>query len=143
MAETQKEKVVTPKTLPAVATNFYYPCKKCEADRYHKVLAHSTSLSAKLECEVCHGKSTFRMGRKSTKKAKSQKKKEAESMWIQLKSRVGTDRIIPYNMTGFFPIRSAIEHPKFGLGFVTAVQDKKIEVTFETGPKLLVHNRPQ
>ena len=39
--------------LPPVAKNFYTFCKKCDSDRYHVVLAHTTSTSAKIKCEVC------------------------------------------------------------------------------------------
>ena len=64
-------------------------------------------------------------------------------MWMQLKSEVGVESLSPYKMTDHFSVQSAIEHPKFGIGFVTAAQDKKIEVVFEAGSKLLVHNQSQ
>ena len=47
------KQTVALETLPAVATKFYNSCKKCKVDRYHNVLVHPTSSSAKLECEVC------------------------------------------------------------------------------------------
>ena len=53
------EQTVALETLPAVATKFYNSCKKCKVDRYHNVLAHLTSSSAKLECEVCKTKSNL------------------------------------------------------------------------------------
>lgn len=125
--------------LPAVATHFYHVCKKCETGRYHRVLAHPTVSSAKLECEVCKKKSTFRLERK--KKAVRNKRESNEvSVWAQLKREVGVERASPYQMTSHFPVQSAIEHPRFGIGFVTSVQGKRIQVAFEKGSKLLVHN---
>jgi hypothetical protein len=35
-----------------------------------------------------------------------------------------------------------MQHPSFGFGVATAVKDvTKVEVLFETGPKVLVHGR--
>ena len=45
--------------LPPVAKSFYTFCKKCDVDRYHMVLAHTSSTTAKIECEVCHSRKTY------------------------------------------------------------------------------------
>ena len=45
-------------------------------------------------------------------------------------------------MKAKFALANAIEHPKFGLGFVTAATNEKIEVMFSEGGRALVHNRP-
>lgn len=61
--------------LPAVAKSFSTECKKCGTERYHKVLTHLTATSAKIECEICHSKKTFKVG--AEKKAKSSTAKVA------------------------------------------------------------------
>ena len=144
--ERGKTQVIGSEVLPKVATNFYYSCKKCETDRYHKVLAHPTPSSAQLECEVCKRKSTFRLSKKSSRKNSSATRQvKNQSLlyetWVQLKNQVGVDLISPYRMTDSFSVQSAIEHPQFGVGFVTSVQGQKIEVAFKEGPKNLIHNR--
>lgn len=134
------------KTLPAVATNFFFPCKKCAADRYHKVLTHPTSTSAKLECEVCKTKQTFKLGgakKKTTTGVTRTKKKapSAQETWIELKGKVNLDQAETYNMKKKFVASTAINHPKFGVGIITEANGLSIMVAFEDGQKSLVHNR--
>ncbi|MCB0408128.1 MAG: hypothetical protein KDD34_07995 [Bdellovibrionales bacterium] len=133
-------------TLPAVASNFYYHCKKCGVDRYHKVLTHPTATSAKLECEVCKGKQTFKVGvakKKATgKKGVSRKKTQStEEVWMEKKANINMDKVETYNMKKKFSADTAIEHPKFGIGVVTDSNGLSIMVTFKDGEKSLVHNR--
>jgi hypothetical protein len=137
--------------LPAVARNIHLACKKCETDRYHVVVAHLTATSAKVKCEVCGSQKTFKLTKPKVAKAKktgtskprASKKNEPDSatVWNELKDQIGTDRIVPYNMKTKFGLANAIEHPKFGLGFVTAMTNERIEVMFVEGGRALVHNR--
>lgn len=138
--------------LPAVARNIHLMCKKCGVERYHVVVAHSTATSAKVKCEVCGASSTFKLAKaKAPKAAKSgtakkrtSKKSEPDmgAMWADLKTQIGTDRVIPYNMKTKFSLANAIEHPKFGIGFVTNATNERIDVVFQEGGRALVHNRP-
>ena len=141
--------------IPAVARNIHLFCKKCDCDRYHVVVAHLTPTSAKVKCEVCGSQKTFRLPKaaKAPKKAASKtasgkprasRKSEPDSatVWADLKTQIGTDRIQPYNMKTKFSLANAIEHPKFGIGFVTGSTNEKIEVMFQEGGRALVHNRP-
>jgi hypothetical protein len=131
-------------TLPPVASNVFTACKKCAADRYHKVLAHKTETSAQVQCEVCGAKKTFKLP-KPAKPKKAKKKSAAKTpagpSWDSLKEEIGVDEIQPYKMSANFKAKSAINHPKFGVGFVTTSFPQKIEVVFENGPVALVHNR--
>lgn len=138
--------------LPAVARNIHLMCKKCGVERYHVVVAHTTTTSAKVKCEVCSAQSTFKLkkAQERTKTAGSAKKKAAAkkaeadmaAMWTELKTQIGTDHVLPYNMRTKFALANAIEHPKFGLGFVTNATNEKIDVVFQEGGRALVHNRP-
>ncbi len=132
--------------MPEVASNIYVPCKKCETDRYHKVLSHSTATSAKIQCEVCAKKSTFKLPK--PKKAKSTKPRKPKAgatpagpTWEDLNKSIGADKAQPYSMTKLFGNKAAIKHPTFGLGYVTMSTPSKIEVVFEDGPKALIHNK--
>lgn len=137
--------------LPPVARNIYINCKKCGTERYHLVIAHTSATSAKVKCEVCGGQSTFKLKKaqtrtksssSSTKKTAKKAEVDSSAQWLELKNQIGTDHVIPYNMKTKFASKSAIEHPKFGLGFVTLATDDKIEVVFQEGGRALVHNRP-
>ncbi len=145
MAETLTE-------LPPVAKSFFTFCKKCDVDRYHKVLAHTTATSAKIECEVCHSKKKYSLpkekkattARKPSSRAPSanQRKSNHATEYQQLLASLSTMEEKPYSLKGKFEIANKISHPKFGLGIVRSVQIDKIEVVFSDEVKLLIHNRP-
>ena len=140
--------------LPAVARNIHLFCKKCNVDRYHVVVAHTTATSAKVKCEVCGSQKTFKLPKakaeKAPKKASTGAKKtrakkvtiDNAAVWSDLKNQIGVEKVVPYNMKTKFSLANAIEHPKFGLGFVTAMTNEKIDVVFQEGGRALVHNRP-
>jgi len=142
--------------LPAVARNIHLPCKKCECDRYFVVLAHTSATSAKVKCEVCGATKVFKLakaaktqeprkasGSGAAAKARASKKAVVDSVaiWNELKTQIGTDKIVPYNMKARFALANAINHPEFGIGFVTNATNEKIDVAFEEGGRSLVHNR--
>ncbi|MBL7545865.1 MAG: hypothetical protein JNL11_18755 [Bdellovibrionaceae bacterium] len=136
--------------LPPVAKSFHTFCKKCDVDRYHKVLAHKTATSAKVECEVCHSKSTFTLpkAKKATtartprSPSANQRKSNHQSEYQELLSSLSSMEEKPYSLKAKFEIANKINHPKFGVGVVRSVQPDKIEVVFSDEVKLLIHNRP-
>jgi hypothetical protein len=133
--------------LPAVARNINLPCKKCGVDRFHVVVAHTTSSSAKVKCEVCGAKKTFKLPkvqerRSNIKRTVKVKAPDHAAVWADLKKQIGTDSLIPYEMKKKFQLANAINHPKFGVGFVTGATVDRIEVAFAEGSRALVHNRP-
>lgn len=138
--------------LPPVAKSFHSFCKKCDSDRYHTVVAHTTASSAKLKCEICGASSTYKLPKaagakrpltgaaaKRKEAAASAKKNAHSEEFNQLMSADGDPA--SYNMKAKFPANSKIKHPKFGMGFVRAAQVDKIEVVFEDEVRNLVHNR--
>ncbi len=137
--------------LPAVAKKVYFKCNKCETDRYQVVLSHTSLTSAKLECEVCKSKNTFKLEEPKRPRVAAPKKPGATkskakgsthvAKWTQLRDNNG-DKPTSYNMKKGFEVGSALEHPKFGLGFVVNVSDAAIQVIFEDEQRQLVHNRP-
>ena len=133
--------------LPAVARKVHLRCKKCEVERYHVVVAHTTASSAKVKCEVCGASSTFKLAKAkkatSTKTKRTPRKSEPDftAMWNDLKTQIGVEKIVSYNMKTKFGLANAINHPKFGIGFVTAATNEKIDVVFSEGSRALVHNR--
>lgn len=138
------------KELPAVARNINLACKKCGVDRYFVVVAHTTSTSAKVKCEVCGAQKTYKLpsekkprvaSEKAAAKRAATKKADHSALWNELKTQIGTDNVVNYNMKMKYAMAAAIEHPKFGLGFVTNSFHDKIEVAFQEGGRFLVHNR--
>lgn len=133
--------------LPAVAKNVYVYCKKCETDRYFRVLAHVSATEAKLECEVCGSKRKLKLGeteKKTTTKKKTTRKKSVNAhlkTYNELKEKFGNVDPELYSTAGSFAMDSMIDHPTFGLGIVTQSLHNKIEVCFEEGVKTLMHRR--
>ena len=131
--------------IPAVAKRFPTFCKKCDSERYHIVLAHLKGASAKIECEVCHKKSTFSLNKQPSASAKSKKTRKTVSStfrnWTEFKEHVDEANALPYNIKTKYSEKSSIRHPTFGLGLVLKSEAQKIEVAFEQGIKALVHNR--
>ena len=137
-------------SLPAVASRVFTSCKKCAAERYHIVLAHTNATSAKVECEVCHSKKTYKLpsnkpkkvsGAAATKKAQAaENRKNAHSKEFgELVSAAGNEQ--NYNMKAKFSMNDKIKHPKFGVGVIKLSLQDKIEVVFEDQVRTLVHNR--
>ncbi|MBN8537698.1 MAG: hypothetical protein J0M15_11650 [Deltaproteobacteria bacterium] len=145
--------------LPPVAKSFYTFCKKCDADRYHKVLAHTSDTKAKIECEVCHSKKVYTLPKTTAKKAtnpsgkpssaksprraisEGQRKSSHQNEYQALLESVAQADMLDYNMKTKFLISTKLKHPKFGLGYIKSVQPDKIEVIFPDEVKVLIHNR--
>lgn len=136
------------KELPAVAKKVFYPCKKCAVDRYQVVLAHTSSKLAKLECEVCKTKNSLKLdsptsGSRSAVPRKTGGTTRAAAhvaRWTELRDK-STGSPSPYSMKAKFEVGTALEHPKFGLGFVVLVSGQTMQVVFQDEERSLVHAR--
>lgn len=142
------------KVLPPVAKSFHTFCKKCDSDRYHIVLTHTTSTSAKIECEVCHSKKTFSLpkaGSSVAKKAAAKpgakprkvgaRKTSHADEYNALMSNRGAEKGIPFNIKTKFEKDQKMDHGKFGPGFVKNVMIDRVDVMFADEVKTLMHNK--
>ncbi|AFY00995.1 hypothetical protein [Bdellovibrio bacteriovorus] len=140
--------------LPPVAKSFFAFCKKCDADRYHVVLAHTTATSAKIKCEICGSQKTYSLPKAQTKTGKPLTGAAAKKREQTMSSRKSSHRneyemlmsndaaaTATYNMKGKFEKNTKLQHPKFGLGFIKDALTDKIEVVFEDEVRTLIHNR--
>lgn len=142
--------------MPVVGKSFYAFCKKCDTDRYQTVLALPTETSAKLQCEVCKAKSTWKVpkakaakGTTAPRGAAAKAKATAEAArsaahaaeYENFSNSLEKTPAVTYTMKGQFAKDAKINHPTFGLGFVRSSQSDKIEVVFPNEVRSLVHNR--
>jgi hypothetical protein len=132
-------------TLPPVARNINVFCKKCDADRYFKVIAHTNATTAKLKCEVCGASQKFSLAKEKKAAAprkagapKAPSRNSAKSMWLNLQEQ-HKGEAIPYTIVTQFQNQQSLMHPSFGVGFVTKIHAHKIEVLFAEGTKELMH----
>lgn len=140
--------------MPVVGKSFYTLCKKCETDRYHTVLAIPSEGTAKIQCEVCKAKKTWKAPKARGAKAPlrgavAKAKANAEAAraaahiaeYENLSKSLEAAPTSTYSMKSKFDKDTKLNHPKFGLGFIRAVQPDKIEVVFQDEIRSLVHNR--
>lgn len=139
--------------MPVVGKSFYAHCKKCETDRYHTVHALPTAESAKIECEVCHKKSTWKPVKAKAPgvaRGAAARAKEAAAgaratahanEYESLLKESDESSEAKYSMKSKFDKLTKVSHPTFGLGVVRYVQPDKIEVVFKDEVRTLVHNR--
>jgi len=138
--------------LPPVAKSFFTFCKKCNADRYHVVLAHTTSKTAKIKCEVCGSQKSYSLPKaggtgaakvtRTRAGSESARRSSHNAEYEALMQSQESAAEVSYNIKGKFALNQKINHPKFGLGIVRGVQPDKVEVVFSDEVRNLVHNRP-
>jgi hypothetical protein len=130
-------------------------CTKCRMVTNHRVVAMLDGVVKRVICLTCEGQHNFRPppGQKKTTSPKIKRERKGAvktistggaplSDWIRLKeSLIPDEEIAQYRMTDSFEEGQAVEHPKFGLGFVTkVVNNQKINIMFEREIKTLVMN---
>jgi len=141
--------------LPEVAKNIYYDCTKCDRERYFKVLAHTSETTAKLQCEVCGAKRKLdiakkkkkakkaKTAKKARKKATTKKVLDHQEVYSGLQEKNEGKAPVAYLISGNFAKDMVIDHPSFGVGYVTSCMGHKLEVVFEEGVKDLIHQYGQ
>jgi len=135
---------------PRVGQELSAYCGKCKDERTHIVAAMDGEIVRRVTCSMCGSTHNYKVkpaasadgeasgaGTGTTKrKTSSRRVKEANTFTIDPKRPVKS-----YDMNNIFAAGDVINHPKFGLGAVeTALPPNKIEVRFQEGKKMLLHN---
>jgi hypothetical protein len=124
-------------------------CTKCEMALAHTVIAMVDGRPVKVECNTCHGVHRFRgeVPGAATSIARPARIATARPA----RATISFDEVLRgkdlamarrYSPKTSYRLDDVIEHPTFGLGWVSAVRDAgKIEVTFRSDVKVLVHGK--
>lgn len=130
---------------PRVGQELNAYCGKCKDERTHIVAAMDGEVVRRVTCSMCGGTHNYKLkpvaaanGETTTptKRKSTRRAKESDSFNIDPKRPVKS-----YDMNNSFSAGDVINHPKFGLGAVeSAMPPNKIEVRFQEGKKLLLHN---
>jgi hypothetical protein len=125
-------------------------CTRCELTLAHTIHAVVSGKPVKVECNTCHAVHRYRGpapraagGASAAARAEraARAPREVAGFDELLASRTGTAQ--PYSPKRTYAVDEVVDHPTFGRGFVSTVRDGgKIEVTFRSDVKLLVHGRP-
>ncbi|HEX9400706.1 MAG TPA: hypothetical protein VF912_11405 [Anaeromyxobacter sp.] len=124
-------------------------CTKCELTLAHTVHAVVSGKPVKVECNTCHGVHRYRdaNGRvTSARPPKSERPSRARPEVVPFETLLASKSVAdahPYSAKRTYAMDDVLDHPTFGRGFVSGVREAgKIEVTFRSDVKVLVHGRP-
>lgn len=134
---------------PRVGQELNAYCGKCKDERTHIVAAMDGEVVRRVTCSMCGSTHNYKVKpvaadsapnnvgtAPAKRKASSRRVKETNAFNIDPKRPVKS-----YDMNNIFSAGDVINHPKFGLGAVeTALPPNKIEVRFQEGKKMLLHN---
>ena len=116
-------------------------CGRCKAERTHQVVAlNASGVPATVICKTCGGQHRFRPEKnETTPSASSTRAPRKTSRKNQPLGEAPAGAARPYSPRETFAEGDWVEHPKFGQGKVMAARAGKIEVRFESGPRVLLH----
>ncbi|HSB12235.1 MAG TPA: hypothetical protein VLM38_22300 [Blastocatellia bacterium] len=134
---------------PRVGQELNAYCGKCKEERTHIVAAMDGEVVRRVTCSMCGGTHNYKLkpaapangetapaAAPAKRRGGSRRAKDSESFNIDPKRPVKS-----YDMNNIFSAGDVINHPKFGLGAVeVTLPPNKIEVRFQEGKKLLLHN---
>ncbi len=125
-------------------------CTKCEMVLAHTVHAVVDGRPVKVECNTCHGVHRFR-GDLPGSAGPARATRSATPRPVRERTTVPFDEVLRgkrmamarrYSPSTTYQVDDVIEHPTFGVGWVSAVRDAtKVEVTFRADVKVLVHGK--
>ncbi len=148
--------------MPAVGDLIDAKCGKCKDVRRHAVVAMVGSEVVKVQCKTCGGMHKYRpddsaaakspLAPKAPKAPKAPRKtggvsaaKKAAALsairkeWEDLEAKTVESGAKPYDVNGSYETGDAINHSKFGMGFVKKViPPNKMEVHFADSVKLMI-----
>ncbi|MET0402245.1 MAG: hypothetical protein ABW123_07560 [Cystobacter sp.] len=132
-------------------------CTRCRLTLAHTILAMVGTKIARVRCNTCNGDHAFRSAPGSTDKPSSSSRSSSGSGTPRAPraSRSSEDKVIisfeeqlagkdianapRYSAKESFKVDQVIQHPTFGLGLVTAVRGNKVDITFKSETKTLLH----
>ena len=124
-------------------------CTRCDLTLAHTVHAVVGGRPVKVECNTCHSIHRFRDpgGRAPSARAAPRGERPVRARpevvgFEALLAERDVSAARAYSPKATFAVDEVVDHPLFGRGFVSAVRDGgKVEVTFRSEVKLLVHAR--
>lgn len=141
-------------------------CTKCRMDLGHRIVAMVGPVPKRVVCQTCGGEHTYRAPRSggsaspvvrkkggeaapASKRAapagvraaaRAKEEEERYGTWAQHTLGKAVDAFTRYSMDLKLAVGQLILHPKFGEGYVEAVnEDAKVSVMFRDGRKTLAH----
>src|SRR5262249_17918348 len=122
-------------------------CPKCKADTTHVVVSKYEDEIRRVQCNPCGDVHAYRKPRGEEEETPepgpvSKKKQKAKPTTEQIMAKQKNKPPRAYAIGEYFKENEVLSHPKFGVGYVSEnIGDDKIEVSFQTDKRVLIHNR--
>ena len=126
-------------------------CTRCEMNLAHTIIAMVDGRPVKVECNTCRGVHRFRgdlpsrAGPKRSARlpgAPPARERAATASFDEALRSKNLAMAQRYTPKASYRLDQVIEHPVFGLGWVSAIRDAtKVEVTFRSETKVLVQGK--
>jgi len=134
---------------PRVGGEIESYCGSCKEERTHIIAAMDGDIVRRVTCSMCSGTHNFKRkpataATAGASDAAATTKRSTGSRRTKASQAFAIDPSRPqkaYDMNHNYSAGDIISHPKFGPGLVeTTLQPNKIEVRFQEGKKMLLHN---
>ena len=125
-------------------------CTRCRLSLAHTILAMVGTKLARVRCNTCGGDHAYRSAPGTTDKPSTPRASKAsrptaeEKIIISFEEQLAGKDIANaprYSPKDTYKVEQVVQHPTFGLGLVTAVRGDKVDITFKSETKTLVHGR--
>ncbi|WP_375764696.1 hypothetical protein NR798_23505 [Archangium gephyra] len=133
-------------------------CTRCRLTLAHTILAMVGTKIARVRCNTCNGDHAYRSAPGTTDKPSAAARSSGgtggtkaprasraeEKIIISFEEQLAGKDIANaprYSPKDTYKPEQVIQHPTFGLGLVTAVRGDKVDITFKSETKTLVHGR--
>ncbi len=129
-------------------------CTRCKLSLAHTILAMVGTKIARVRCNTCGGDHAYRAAPGATDRPSSSSAPrasrasgatpKAEKVIISFEEQLAGKDVANaprYSPKDTYQVDQVIQHPPFGTGLVTAVRGDKVDITFRTAVKTLVHGR--
>jgi Zn ribbon nucleic-acid-binding protein len=118
-------------------------CPKCHSTA-HTIVSKYEDEVRRVQCNSCGHVHPYKKPRDDEEAEAPPPKKKAQKAKPTYDQIMAKSKKPPraYNIGEYFKELEIVSHPKFGLGYVTEnIGNDKIEVTFQTDKRVLIHNR--
>jgi hypothetical protein len=128
-------------------------CRKCELLLPHTIETMVGNRPARVQCNTCKAQHSYKARQSGASTAgqgqiaadaapESQPARRRTSQYRRLLKGKDMALARAYSSSDRFALGDVMEHASFGFGIATGLKDgTKIEVLFESGSKLLIHDR--
>lgn len=115
-------------------------CGRCKAERTHQVIALNTDgTPVNVICRTCGGQHRYREKKEDSPSSSTTARAPRKSARQTARLEEAPSVVRPYSPGETYAEGEWVEHAKFGRGKILQARAGKIEVRFESGPRVLLH----